>query len=154
MNPLIPSPMDLQPQACSICDSQFMPSYQTLTCTKCNISICLECVLTYSPETAFPIHMAVSGNTDAIQRYKVNRQCAFTLFRDPFMASVHYEYQRFYNTNKHIRLLEERVNNTKQEIKCIMSELARTDKRLTEAKAQLQDAYRRRAASQNGQCDI
>ena len=154
MNTLIPSPMDLQPQACRICDNQFMPSYQTLTCAECNVSICLECALTFSPETAFPIHLAVNGNTDAIQQYKTNRSCAFTLFRDPYMASVHYEYQRFYNTNKHIRLLEERVNNIKQEIKCIMSELASTDKRLIEAKTQLQDAYKRRNVTQNGQCDI
>jgi len=118
------------------------------------VSICLECALTFSPETAFPIHLAVNGNTDAIQQYKTNRSCAFTLFRDPYMASVHYEYQRFYNTNKHIRLLEERVNNIKQEIKCIMSELASTDKRLIEAKTQLQDAYKRRNVTQNGQCDI
>jgi hypothetical protein len=99
LHEMTPSPMNLQPQACAVCSAQFMPNYQTLTCTQCNESLCLECVLLYSPETAFPMHLAKHCDPCALQHYTDHRDSAIRLMRDPFLAQVYHEYQRFYNTD-------------------------------------------------------
>jgi hypothetical protein len=121
-----------------------MPSYQTLTCPECQVSLCLDCVLKYTPETAFPMHMSCTMEPAAMRQYTTNRSCASTLFRDPYMATVYYEYQRFYNTDDYVRLLEERVSNTEHEVQCITKELRNTQNRLASAKYELLSAKQKR----------
>lgn len=139
-----PSPMDLQPQTCFVCTMRFMPNYQSLTCPQCNASLCLDCVLRYTPETAFPMHLANHAESSALLCYNRTRECAKRLMRDPYMAPVYYEYQRFYNTDEYIELLEARVANAKQEIECIKGELQNTQKRLSAAKLELLNARQRK----------
>ena len=136
--------MDLQPQTCFVCTTRFMPSYQTLTCPECSVSLCLDCVLRYTPETAFPMHLANDSESSALQCYTRSKECAKHLMRDPFMAPVYYEYQRFYNTDEYIELLEERVTNAKQEIECIKAELQNTQNRLSNTKLELLNARQRK----------
>ena len=139
--------MDLQPQACFVCRERFMPSYQTLTCAQCQVSLCASCLLLYTPETAFPMHLASCDlGQDVLERYTSHAACANTLFRDPCMATVYYEYQRFYNTDEYINLLEERVANLAQEIQCLNSELNGTHERMASAKYELLAARQRRRA--------
>ena len=105
----------------------------------------MTCVLLYTPETAFPIHLATCGlEPDLLERYTADRTCATTLYRDPFLATIYHEYQRFYNTDQYVRLLEERVSNLEHEACCIQEELRNTQNRLASAKYELLDARRRR----------
>ena len=150
-HPILPSPMDMQPQACFICTTKFMPGCHTLTCPKCQVSLCQACVLTYTPDTAFPMHLACYAENDALKAYRANKSCASTLYRDPYMATVFYEYQRYYNTDKYIELLEERVSNITNEIKCIDSELTNTQNRLSSAKYELLCAKQRKRKTQSEQ---
>ncbi len=128
LHELTPSSMNLQPQACAVCSEQFMPNYQTLTCTQCNESLCLECVLLY---------------TD-------HRDSAVRLMRDPFLAQVYHEYQRFYNTDAYHQLLEARITNTKHEITCLKAEIDNTQSRLVTAKLELMHAQQRRRCAFEG----
>jgi hypothetical protein len=144
LHDMIPSPMALQPQICFVCTSHFMPSYQTLTCQECSQSLCLECVLLYTPETAFPMHLANYGETASLRCYTTNKECATKLLRDPYMATVYHEFQRFYNTDEYIQHLEDRVTNTKHEIECIKMELQNTQNRLSSAKLELLNARHRK----------
>jgi hypothetical protein len=144
MHDILPSPMDLQPQICFVCTAQFMPNYQSLTCHQCHQSICLECVLLYTPETAFPMHLANYAEATSLKCYTNNKECATQLMRDPYLAPVYYEYQRFYNTDEYIQLLEERITNTKHEIECIKMELQNTQNRLSSNKIELINARQRK----------
>lgn len=154
-HPMLPSPMDMQPQACFICRAKFMPNCQTLTCPKCQVSLCQACVLTYTPETAFPMHLVCYAEESTLRTYRTSKACATTLYRDPYMATVFYEFQRFYNTDRYIALLEERVSNIENEIRCINSELTNTQNRLSSAKYELLCARQRKrkssAMEENGQ---
>lgn len=147
--------MDLQPQTCFICTVRFMPNYQTLTCQQCNVSLCLSCVLLYTPETAFPMHLANYSETSSLQCYNHTKECAKRLMRDPYMAPVYYEYQRFYNTDEYIQVLEERVVNAKKEIECLKGELQNTQNRLAGAKIDLLNARQRKrhTAEDEGRVD-
>jgi len=144
MHEMMPSPMDLQPQACFVCTAEFMPNYQTMTCPQCNVSLCLGCVVLYTPETAFAMHLARNAEPSSLRCYTNNRDCATQLMRDPFLAPVYYEYQRFYNTDEYIEILEERITNAKQEIECIKTELQNTQTRLANTKLELVHARQRR----------
>jgi hypothetical protein len=146
MHPLIPSPVDLQPQACCVCATHFMPSmYHTLSCSQCQTSLCASCVLLYTPETAFAMHLATCGLEPVLlERFAADRTCATTLFRDPYLATVYHEYQRFYNTDEYQRLLEERVLNLEHEALCLQKELQNTKDRLSGAKYELLAARRKR----------
>jgi hypothetical protein len=144
LHEMMPSPMDLQPQACFVCAIDFMPNYQTMTCQQCNVSLCLGCVMLYTPETAFAMHLAKNGEPSALRSYTNNRDCATHLLRDPFLAPVYYEYQRFYNTDEYFQLLEERITNSKHEIECIKTELHNTQNRLSNTKLELLHARQRR----------
>ena len=79
-----------------------------------------------------------------LRQYTTNKSCASTLFRNPYMAMVYYEYQRFYNTDDYLNLLEERVDNTEQEVQCITKELKNTQNRLSSAKYELMNAKQKR----------
>ena len=125
-----------------------MPSYQTLTCPQCNLSLCIDCVLAYTPETAFPMHLACYAEPSSLKLYTANKECARTLMRDPYMAPVYYEYQRFYNTEEYIHLLEERVVNIEQEINLITLELKSTHDRMSSTKLELLNARRLKKISQ------
>ena len=139
--------MDLQPQACRLCTARFMPSYHTLTCNECQTSLCTACVLMYTPETAFPIHLATCGlESTILERYTTDRTCATTLYRDPFLATVYHEYQRFYNTDEYLHLLQERVSNLEHEALCLQGEMSNTQNRLSSAKYELLGARRRKHA--------
>jgi hypothetical protein len=147
LHEMTPSPMNLQPQACAVCSEQFMPNYQTLTCTQCNESLCLECVLLYSPETAFPMYLAKHSDPCALQHYNNHRDSAIRLMRDPYLAQVYHEYQRFYNTDAYHQLLEARIANTKHELNCLKAEIDRTQSRLVTAKLELMHAQQRRRSA-------
>lgn len=136
-HPMQTPPINSQPQACFICSAKFMPNFQTLWCSQCQTSLCLSCVLTYTPETAFPMHLVCYGEEDTLRCYRANKSCATTLYRDPCMATVYYEYQRFYNTDQYINLLEERVSNIDNEVRCLSAELNSTQGRLSSAKYEL-----------------
>ena len=56
------------------------------------------------------------------------------------MMAVYHEYQRFYNTDEYIRLLEERVENVEHEILCLNQELKNTQNRLSSTKFELLSA--------------
>ena len=143
-HPMSISPMDLQPQICFICTSRFMPNYQTLTCIPCQISLCLDCVLTYTPETAFPMHLACNAESSMLKQYQVDRSCATHLYRDPYKIAVYHEYQRFYNTDEYVKLLEERVENEEHEISCITQELKNTQNRMASTKYELMNARQKK----------
>ena len=144
LHELMPSPMALQPQTCVTCSADFMPNYQTLTCPRCDESVCLECVMLYTPDTAFAMHLAKHFEPCTLQYYRDHPNSATQLLRDPFLAQVYYEYQRFYNTDAHFQLLGGRIANLKQEVKCIKDELQSTQTRLASAELELLNAQQRR----------
>lgn len=141
---LIPSPTDLQPQLCFVCSIEFMPNYQTMTCTDCRVSLCLKCIMLYTPETAFAMYLAKNAEPSTLKCYTNNRNCATQLLRDPFLAQVYHEYQKYYGTDAYIELLEERIINAKHEIDCIKTEFQNTQTRLCNAKLELLHARQRR----------
>ena len=147
LHKLSPSPLTLQQQRCAVCSTKFMPNYQTLTCEPCAVSLCLECVLIYAPETAFAIHLARHFEPCTLQYYKDHRNSATQLLRDPFLAEVYHEYQRFYNTDAYIRILGGRIANLKQEIKCLKTEMQSAQSRLTTTELELLNAQQRRRYS-------
>ena len=150
LHELTPSSMNLQPQACGVCSAEFMPNYQTLTCTQCEVSLCLECVLVHGTETAFPIHLAKLCDPCVLQHYLDYTDSAVRLMRDPFLAQVYHEYQRFYNTDAYHQLLEERVVNTKHELTCLKEEMDSTQNRLVTVKLELLHALQRRRCAIEG----
>jgi hypothetical protein len=101
------------------------------------------------------MHLANYSETSSLQCYNHTKECAKRLMRDPYMAPVYYEYQRFYNTDEYIQVLEERVVNAKKEIECLKGELQNTQNRLAGAKIDLLNARQRKrhTAEDEGRVD-
>ena len=146
-HPMSPSPMDMHQTTCFICTSEFVPSYHSLTCIQCQISLCIDCVLTYTPDTAFPMHLACNAEAGMLKQYRSNPSCATKPYHDPYMMAVYHEYQRFYNTDEYIRLLEEHVENLEHEILCLSQELKNTQNRLSSTKCELLHAKHKKRRS-------